>query len=161
MEATTSGALSLYILPVVDLQKMLLHISDALPPTLHLPVSPDDTLHLYRYLHTHTHVMIANKQFLLLIDIPIQHRLQQITIYKVLTMNIPHGNFSANYHINNKYLGIAKDETMVVEFSPIQFQVCQAANGQFCNIPTPFQPLANPPSCISALYAKSIAGITS
>ena len=34
-----------HILPVMDLQKMLLHISDTLPPTLHLPVSPDDTLY--------------------------------------------------------------------------------------------------------------------
>ena len=49
---------------------MLLHISETLPSTLHLPVSPDDTLHFYRYLHTH--VLIANKQFLLLIDVPIQ-----------------------------------------------------------------------------------------
>ena len=58
---------------VMDLQKMLFHISDTLPPTLHLPVSPDDTLHFYR--HLHTHVLIQNKQFLLLIDVPIQDRL--------------------------------------------------------------------------------------
>ena len=49
IDAATAG----HILPVMDLQKMLLHISDALPPTLHLPVSPDDTLHFYRYLCTH------------------------------------------------------------------------------------------------------------
>ena len=42
-----------------------------------------------------------------------------------------------------------------------QFQACQEANGQFCSITTPFQPLANPPSCIAALYAKSTADITS
>ena len=50
---------------------------------------------------------------------------------------------------------------MAVELPPTQFQVCQAANGQFCSIPTPFQPLANSPLCISALYAKNLAGITS
>ena len=72
IDAATSESLSLHLLPIVDLQKMLLHISDTLPPTLHLPVSPDDTLHFYGYLHTH--VLIANKQFLLLIDIPIQDR---------------------------------------------------------------------------------------
>ena len=48
------------------------HIADALPPILHLPVSPDDTLHFYRYIHTH--VLIKNKQFLLLIYEPIQDR---------------------------------------------------------------------------------------
>ena len=45
--------------------------------------------------------------------------------------------------------------------STTQFQAYQEANGQFCSITTPFQPLANPPSCIAALYAKSTADITS
>ena len=159
INAATSGTLSPHILPIVDLQKMLLHISNTLPPTLHLPISPDDTLHFYRYLSTH--VLIVNKQFLLLIHAPIQDRSQQITIYEVFTLNIPHGNFSAHYDINIKYLGIAKDETMAVELSTTQFQVCQAAYRQFGSIPTPFQPLVNPPSCISALYAKNLVGITS
>ena len=50
---------------------------------------------------------------------------------------------------------------MAVELSTTQFQACQEANGQFCSITTPFQPLANPPSCIAALYAKSTMDITS
>ena len=50
---------------------------------------------------------------------------------------------------------------MAVELSITQFQACQDANGQFCSITTPFQPLANPPSCIAALYAKSKVDITS
>ena len=61
--AATSGILSPHVLPVTDLQKMLQHIADTLPPTLHLPISPEDTLHFYRYLHTH--ILIENKQFLL------------------------------------------------------------------------------------------------
>ena len=59
IDAAISGTLSPHILPVMDLQKMLLHISDTLPLMLHLPVSPDDTLHFYRYLCTH--VLIENK----------------------------------------------------------------------------------------------------
>ena len=149
INAATSGTLSPHILPVKDLQKMLLHISDTLLPTLHLPVSPDDTLHFYRYLCTH--VLIENKQFLLLIDVPIQDRSQQITIHEVLTLSIPHGNFSAHYDINTKYLGVTKDATMAVELYTTQFQVCQEANGQLCSITVPFQPLANPPSCVTAL----------
>ena len=50
---------------------------------------------------------------------------------------------------------------MGLELSTAQFQTCQEANGQFCYISTPFQPLANPPTCIAALYAKSKASITS
>ena len=50
---------------------------------------------------------------------------------------------------------------MAVELSTTQFQVCQEANGQFCSITTPFQPLANPPSCIATLYARSTVDITS
>ena len=43
----------------------------------------------------------------------------------------------------------------------MQFQICQQANGQFHHISTPFQPLANPPTCIAALYTKSKTGIAS
>ena len=38
IDAATPGTLSPHILPVMDLQKMLFHISDALPPMLYLPV---------------------------------------------------------------------------------------------------------------------------
>ena len=72
INAATSGTLSPYVLPVMDLQRMLKHIADTLPPMLHLPVSPDDTLHFYRYLPTH--FFIENKQFLLLIEVSIQDR---------------------------------------------------------------------------------------
>ena len=46
---------------------------------------------------------------------------------------------------------------MAVEILQHQFSICQEANRQFCNIHAPFQPLANPPSCITALYAKNAA----
>ena len=129
-----------------------------MPHTLHLPVSSDDTLHFYRYLHTH--VLIANKQFLLLIDVPSQDRSQQLPIYKIFTLDITHGSFTAHYDINTKYLGITQDETMAVEISPNQFSICQEASGQFCNILTPFQLLANPPTYITALYTKNTASIS-
>ena len=159
IDAATSGTLSPHILPVIDLQRMLQYIADTLPPTLHLPISPEDTLHFYRYLHTH--IVIENKQFLLLIDVPIQDRSRQITIHQILTLDIPQGNYSACYDVDTKYLGVTKDATMTVELSNTQFQACQEVNGQFCSITTPFQPLANPPSCIAALHAKSTVDITS
>ena len=64
IDATLSRILSPHVLPIMDLQKMLRHIADTLPPTLHLPISPEDTLHFYRYLHTH--VLIENKQFFII-----------------------------------------------------------------------------------------------
>ena len=63
INAATSGTLSPHVLPVIVLQRMLQHIAETLPPTLHLPISPEDTLHFYRYLHIH--ILIENKQFLL------------------------------------------------------------------------------------------------
>ena len=159
IDTATSGTLSPHVLPVVDLQRMLQHIADTLPLTLHLPISPEDTLHFYRYLHTH--VLIENKQFLLLVDVPIQDRSRQITIHQIFTQDIPQGNYSACFNVDTKYLGVTKDATMAVELSTTQFQACQEANGQFCSITTPRQPLANPPSCIAALYAKNTADITS
>ena len=59
IDAATSGTLLPDVLPVIDLQKMLQHIANTLPPTLHLPISPEDTLHFYRYLHAH--ILIENK----------------------------------------------------------------------------------------------------
>ena len=59
VNAATTGTLSPLILPIMDLIKMLSHIEETLPPTLHLPVSSEDTLHFCRYLCTH--VLIANK----------------------------------------------------------------------------------------------------
>ena len=53
INAATSGTLSPHILPVMDLQKMLLHIEETLPLVLHLPVSSDDTLHFID-ISTHT-----------------------------------------------------------------------------------------------------------
>ena len=50
---------------------------------------------------------------------------------------------------------------MAVELSTTQFQVCQEANSQFCSITTPLQPLAKPPSCVTALYESSTVDITS
>ena len=115
-----------------------------------------DTLHFYRYFHTH--VLIANKQFLLLIYVPIQDQ-SQLSIYKIFTLDIPHGNFTACYDINTQYLGTTQDVTMAVEMSPHQYSTCQEATGQFCNVITPFQPLTNPSSCITALYTKNTHSI--
>ena len=47
IDAATSGTLSRHVLPVIDLQRILQHIADTLPPTLHLPISPEDTLYFY------------------------------------------------------------------------------------------------------------------
>ena len=41
---------------------------------------------------------------------------------------------------------------MAVELSTTQIWACQDANGQFCSITTPFQPLANP----TILHSSSI-----
>ena len=58
INADVTGTLLPHILPIMDLKKMLAHIEETLPPTLHLPVSSEDTLHFYRYLHTHVLITI-------------------------------------------------------------------------------------------------------
>ena len=104
INAATTGTLSPHILPITDLKQMLSHIEETLPPTMHLPVSSADTLHFYQYLHTH--VLIANQQLLLLIDVPIQDHMQQLSIYKISTLEIPYGNFIARYDVSTQYLGV-------------------------------------------------------
>ena len=61
VDASTTGTLLPHVLPIMDLKKMLSHIEDTLPLTLHQPISSEDALHFYGYLGTH--VLIANKQF--------------------------------------------------------------------------------------------------
>ena len=76
VDAATTNVLSLDILPVEDLRNILRHIESELPSVMHLPISSDNTLYFYQYLNTH--VLIADGQFLLLIDVPIQNRAQQL-----------------------------------------------------------------------------------
>ena len=111
MDAATTGILSPHTLLVEDLRKVLLYIEGALPSTMHFPVSSEDTLHFYRYLCTY--VLIADEQFLLLIDVPIQDNAQQLAIYEVFNLVIPHRNF---YNINSNYLGITYDKTKAIDF---------------------------------------------
>ena len=86
IDVAMTGTLSPHILPIMDLKKMLSHIEETLPYTLHLPVSSEDALHVYWYLHMH--VLVTNKQFLLLFHVPIQDQSQQLSIYQIFTLDI-------------------------------------------------------------------------
>ena len=46
-DRATTGTLSPHILPIADLKHMLSHIEETLPPTMHLPMSPEDTLYTF------------------------------------------------------------------------------------------------------------------
>ena len=129
------------------MRSMLRCIESKIPSTVHLPISLDDTLHVYQYLNTH--ILIADGQFLLLTEQPIQNRAQQLQIYKVLNLPVSHSNLSAQYKINHKYVGVTYDETKEGAITNQQYIACQHANEQFYRINTPFHPLINPPSCIT------------
>ena len=47
IDAATTGTLFPHILPIMVVKKMLSHIEETLPSTLHLPVSSEDTLYFY------------------------------------------------------------------------------------------------------------------
>ena len=101
IDAATTSILLPHILPVVDSREMLMHIKVEFLSIMHLPVSSDDSLHFYRYLHTH--VLVAEEQFLLLIDVPIKDCAQQLEIYQVFNLFIPRSNLSAWYDIDTRY----------------------------------------------------------
>ena len=122
IDAAATGILSPHVLPVEDLREMLSHIDKTLTSTMHLPISSEDVLHFYRYLCTH--ILIADKQFLLLTDVPIQDHAQQLEIYEVFNLALSYGNFSAHYNINNRCLYIMHDDTKAVEISEDQFKTC-------------------------------------
>ena len=82
VDAATTRILSPHVLPVEVLRKMLLHIEETLPSNMHLPVSSEDALHFYRYLHTH--ILITDEQFLLLTNVPIQDHASNLKFMKSL-----------------------------------------------------------------------------
>ena len=59
---------------LVELRNMLRYIKSQLPSIMHLPISLDDTFHFYQY--PNTHILTAERQHLLLIDVLIQDRVQ-------------------------------------------------------------------------------------
>ena len=89
---------------------------------MHLLISLDDILHFYQYLNTH--VLIADRQLLLLVDVPIQNREQQLQTYEVFSLPVPHSNLSAKYKIQHRYIGVTCDETKVVSITVQQSIVC-------------------------------------
>ena len=131
IDTATTGTLTPHLIPVPDLQKMLYQIESELPPNMHLLILSSDPLHFYRYLQT------------------------QIQIYQIINLPVPVGNYSMRYIMDNKYLGVTYDRTKAMDIPEDQFKLCKEANGQFCPLTTPLQPLTNPPSCVAALYTKN------
>ena len=152
-DTATTGTLTPHLIPVPDLQQMIYQIESELPPNMHLLLLSSDPLHFYRYLRTH--VLVEENQFLLLIDVPIQDRAQQIQIYQIISLLVPVGNYSMRYTMDTKYLGVTYDRTKEMDIPEEQFKLRKEANGQFCPLTTPLQPLTNPPSCVAALYTKN------
>ena len=152
VDAATSNILSPDIIPLEDLMNMLRHIELELPTTMYLHISLYNTLHFYQYLNTH--VLIAG-QLLLLTDVPIQKRAQQLQIYEVFNLPVLYNNLSTQYKINLMYIGIIDDKTKAAAITAQQYIACQHENRQFCKINAPFQSLMNASSCITALYAKN------
>ena len=77
---------------------------------------------------------------MLLIDVPIQNRGQQLQIYEVFNLPVLHGYLSAQYIINHKYIGVTYDETKAVAIMDQQYTAWQHANCTVlqnkCTIPT-------------------------
>ena len=153
INTATTSTLTPHLIPVPDLQQMLDQIESELPPNMHLPIPSSDPLHFYRYLQMH--MLVEENQFLLLIDVPIQDRAQQIQIYQIINLPVPVGNYSMRYTMDTKYLGVTYDRTKAMDISEGQFKLCKEANRQFCPLSMPLQPLTNLPSCAAALYTKN------
>ena len=75
-------------------------------------------------------------------------------IYEVFSLPVQCSNLSAEYKFNYKYIRMTYDQTKTVAITDLQYRTFQHPNRQFCRINAPFQPLANLPSCVTALYDK-------
>ena len=100
-------------------------------------------------------MLVADRQFLLPNDVPIQDRTQQVQICEIFSLPVAHGAMSAKYKISDKYIGITYYKTQAVVITEQQLSTCSHANGKFYKIDTPFQAHTYLPMCIVALYAKN------
>ena len=132
VDAATTNVLSPDILPVEDLRNMPRHIESELPSMMHLPISSNNTLHFYRY--NSIHVLIAEGQFLHLIDVPIQNKVKQLKIYEIFSLSVPYSNMSAQYKINHKYIGLTYDKIKAIAITDLQYRACQHDNRQFAGL---------------------------
>ena len=57
--------------------------------------------------------------------------------------------------METKNLGVSYDRTKAMDIPEEQFKLCKEANGWFCPLLMPLQPLTNPLSCVAALYTKN------
>ena len=76
-------------------------------------------------------MLLAEEQFLILIDVPIQDRAQQLQISKIFKLPVLHGDMSARYQMNDKYIGVTYDETLPVVITDQQYSICLNVNCQF------------------------------
>ena len=151
VDAATTNVLSPDIFPVEDLRNMLKHIESELLSMMHPSISLDNTLHFYHYLSTH--VLIGDRHFLLLIAVLIQNKAQQLQIYEIFSLPIPHSNLSAQYK-----LIISIQEQHMMRQMQLPWQICSTdlvsiptgSLQERCTIPTPHKPAT---ICYS-LYAK-------
>ena len=137
IDTATTGTLTPHLIPVPDLQQILHRIESELPPNMHLPIPSSDPLHFYRYLRTH--MLVEENQFLLLIDVPIQDRAQQIQIYQIINLPVPVGNYSMRYTMDTKYLGATYDRTKAMDISENSLSYVRKQTDSF----TPSQCLCN------------------
>ena len=100
IDTAITGTLTPHLIPVLDLQQMRYRIESDLPPNMHLPIPSSDPLHFYRYLQMH--VLVEENQFLLLIDVPIKDRAQQIQIYQIINSPVPPSCIAALYTKNSR-----------------------------------------------------------
>ena len=88
---------------------------------MHLPISLDNTLHFYWYLKN-TYSQQTDK-FCSTLKLPTQDRAQQLQIYEIFNLPVPHSEISAKYKIYNKYVGVSYDETQAVMITEQQFSI--------------------------------------
>ena len=59
-------------------------------------------------------MLVVDGQFVFFIDVPIQDRAQQLQIFEIFDLPVQQGKVSAQYKIENKYIGVTYGEMIAV-----------------------------------------------
>ena len=81
----------------------------------------------------------ADGQYLLLIDVPLQERANQLQTYEIFNLPVSHSGVSAQYKITKNYIGVTYDKTQAVMITEQQYSICPHGIEPFCKIDAPFQ----------------------
>ena len=152
--ATSQHRMSFALIQPSQFQKVLVEISDSLPPYLTLPFGTHKTDILNYYDMLQPLIFTSGGMFYATVAIPIVATQSGYDLYKIVNLPVPQPDsaLSAKYDLNSDYFVISKNGVTYTLISNEEAILCKGS--PICKLSAPAYKLDRSPSCASALYLK-------